>query len=123
MKIDELMEQEAKDRLEAAVQVAGALAGGDFLMKATGTYNLSNVTEVMVQVMIMAKQSGLELIVTDDDFDENCSVIEISQFSDPNLSCIPLHAFAGINAKALDKRLDNIRETLLNVSEEPGQKA
>ena len=123
MKIDEIMEEEAKDRLEAAVQVAGALAGGDFLMKATGTYNLSNVTEVMVQAMIMAKQRGLELIVMDDDFDENCSVIEISQFSDQNLSCIPLHAFAGINAKALDKRLDNIRETLLNVSEEPGQKA
>lgn len=123
MKIDELMEQEAKDRLDVAVKVAGVLAGGDFLMKATGTYNLSNVTGVMVQAMILAKKSGLELIVMDDDFDENCSVIEISQFSDPNLSCIPLHAFAGINAKALDKRLDNIRETLLNVSEEPGQKA
>lgn len=123
MKIDEIMEEEAKDRLDVAVKVAGVLAGGDFLMKATGTYNLSNVTGVMVQAMILAKKSGLELIVMDDDFDENCSVIEISQFSDPNLSCIPLHAFAGINAKALDKRLDNIRETLLNVSEEPGQKA
>lgn len=123
MKIDEVMAQEAKERLETAVQVAGALAGGDFLMKVTGTYNLSNVTEVMVQAMIMAKKAGLELVVWDDDFDENCSVIEIPTFSDPNLSCVPLHVFAGINAKALGKRLDNIRETLLNVSEEPGQKA
>ena len=123
MKIDEVLAQEAKDRLEAAIQIAGALAGAEFFMKATGAYNLGNVTEFMVKAMIVAKKAGLELVVWDDDFDENCSVIEVSTFSDPNLSCVPLHVFAGINAKALDKRLDNIRETLLNVSEEPGQKA
>ena len=71
MKIDEVLAQEAKGRLEAAIQIAGALAGAEFFMKATGAYNLGNVTEFMVKAMIVAKKAGLELVVWDDDFDEN----------------------------------------------------